>query len=185
MNTRTHLPVTTAASSRRASASQVWPVAHPFACLPPGAACVLVLGYRFIFVWSGLVPGPGGPVPVPVARGPVAPSRSVPVRGYLGSPILVARWPGPHGGPVARWPGPGPGPCPVRGYLASPIPVAQWPGPSRSRSAVATAQSRCPVPGVWSCSHVTLVSSKESRSAGLSSEQQHSCEGSVWTGLTG
>ena len=117
-------------------------------------------GYRFIFVWSGLVarsrwPGPGGPVPV---------ARS--------------RWPGP------RWPGPG-GPVPVpsparfcRGPVArsrsrswsrprslpSVLPMVWfwWPGgpvpvpvpaPVRSRSAlVAVARSRsrpgpCPWPG--------------------------------------
>ena len=150
----------------------------------------------------GSWPGPGGPVPVPVpvARGPVARSRSG--SRLLGQPnpsgpvARSAQWPGPHSGPVARsvarsrsrrsrsrslpsprllgQPNPGgpvPVPVPVRGGNR-PIPVARWPGPG-------------PVPGVWSCSHVTLVSSKESRSAGLSSEQQHSCEGSVWTGLTG
>ena len=44
-------------------------------------------GYRFIFVWSGLVwpgpggpvPGPGGPVPVARSRCPVARSRAAPL----------------------------------------------------------------------------------------------------------
>ena len=119
---------------------------------------MFLLGYRFIFVWSGLVwpgpgpgsrwPGPGGPVPVPgpggpvpcrapfFCRGPVARSRSRsrsrPVC-RLSCPglVLVAQWPGPVPAPVC-FDGGGPIPVPV------PVPVSPVP--------VARSQS---LPGIW------------------------------------
>ena len=89
------------------------------------------VGYRFIFVWSGLVwPGPGGPVPVARSRWP--------------GPAARSRCPDP-GGPGGPVPVPVPVPaqvCPAHGLVL----VAPWPGPgllSRSRSAlVAVARSR-------------------------------------------
>ena len=97
------------------------------------------IGYRFIFVWSGLVwPGPGGLVPVARFRWPLPVARSRPGAGGL------------------PWPGPGPCPGPGPGQVLAVYPGFGGPGPgcwppvwSRGLGGVARSRSRspCSVPG--------------------------------------
>ena len=106
---------------------------------------MLIAGYRFIFVWSGLVwPGPGGPVPVATATGWFWwPGGPVPVP--VPAPVCFD-----GGGPV-----PVPVPVPVPAGPGGPVPVARVPVPIKRITYAVWPASMSPgmdaqsLPGIW------------------------------------